>query len=408
MSNIPAVVAPSVKTWLGLARELTVGTAVSPTVTVPLAQSSFEPEDTPKFLPDDAIRGAMALMYNEVLGVEDATFTYGGPVFGDVYGFFLDNTFGDLSTVGTTAAGGSSATSAPTVVGATSLTVTSGTGFATSQNVQVAAGATAETVKLTNVSGTTLTFANNPLRFAHSTAAAVHTVTGPYTHNFAALNSGSGQPPTHTATDYTTLTPTVGARAYPSLCVAQLDFTGNSEQLFTAKVTGNSWVSAPAGQTPTNTTNFVVPMPNWRSTVTVGGVQVFNVSEWQLTIKRQLQVYWTNQGFQNPYIIARGPLDVTGSLSYSVAQDETPLTNMLNNTQPTLSIVINNGLSSTNQLQYTFAVNKCAFIKAKPTRSAVLFGYDDDWQGIANTTNVGGSGGLGPIKVTVVNNFAPY
>lgn len=408
MSNIPTTVAPSVKTWLGIAREVTVGTPVTPTVTVPLSQSSFEPEDTPKFLPDDAIRGAMALMYNEVLGVEDATFTYGGPVFGDVYGFFLDNTFGDLSTVGTTTAGGSSTTSAPLVVGATTVTVGSGTGFSIGQNVQIAAGATAETVKLTNVAGAVLTWANNPLRFAHSTAAAVHTVIGPYTHTFAALNSGSGQPPTHTATDFTNLTPSVGARAYPSLCVAQLDFTGNAEQLFTAKVTGNSWISAPAAQTPTNTTNFVVPMPNWRSTVTVGGTQLFNVSEWQLTIKRQLQVYWTNQGFQNPYIIARGPLDVTGTLAYSVASDETPLTNMLNNTQPTLSIVINNGLSTTNQLQYTFAVQKAAFIKAKPTRSAVLFGYDDDWQGLANTTNVGGSGGLGPVKVTVVNNYAPY
>jgi hypothetical protein len=407
VSNIPTTVAPSVISWLGIARELTVGTPVSPVTTIPLDKGSYQPEDTPMFLPDDAIRGAMALMYNEVLGVEDATFSYGGPVFGDVYGFFLDNTFGDLSTSGTSAVGGNSTTFASTAVGATSLSSVSGTGFAIGQNVQLGTGAVVEVVKLTNVSGTALTFTNNPLRFAHSSAANLHTVVGPYVTTFAALNTGSGQPPTHTATDFTGLTPTVGARAYPSLCVSQLDFTGNAEQLFMAKVSGNSWVSAPAGQKPTNTTQFVVPLPSWRSSVTVGGTQLFNVGEWTISIKRQLQIYYTNQGFQNPFIIARGPLDATGTLNYSVASDETPLTQMLNNTQPTLVIAINNGLSSTNQISYSFDIHKAAFIKAKPVRSAVLVGYEDEWQAIANTTDVGGSGGLGPIKVTTITNYAP-
>lgn len=408
MSNIPTTVAPSVRSWLGIAREITVGTPVLPVVTIPLDKGSYEPEDTPMFLPDEAIRGAMALLYGEILGVEDATFSYGGPVFGDVYGFFLDNTFGDLSSVGTTSTGGSSTTHAALAAGVTSLSATSGTGFVVGQNVQVGTGSVSEVVKLTAVATTLLTFTGNPLRFAHSTAAALHTVIGPYTHTFAALNSFSGQPPTHTATDFTGLTPTVGARAYPSLCVAQIDFTGNAEQLFTAKVSGNSWVSAASASAPTLSTNFVVPLPNWRSTVKVGGTQIYNVGDWTVSIKRQLQVYFTNQGFQNPFIIARGPLDATGTLNYTVAEDEVPLTQMLSNTQPTLQFIVNNGLSTTNTISYTFNIQKAAFIKSKISRSAVLVGYEDDWQAIANTTNVGGSGGLGPIQVVVINNYAPY
>jgi len=408
MSNIPTTVAPSVKSWLGIARELTVGTPVLPVVTIPLDKGSYEPEDTPMFLPDEAIRGAMALLYGEILGVEDATFSYGGPVFGDVYGFFLDNVFGDLSSVGTNTAGGSSTTHAALAAGVTTLSAASGTGFAIGQNVQIGTGTTAEIIKLTAVTGTSLTFTNNPLRFAHSSAATLHTVIGPYTHTFAALNSGSGQPPTHTVTDYTGLTPTVGARAYPSTCIAQIDFTGNAEQLFTAKVSGNSWVSAPSASAPTLSTNFVVPLPNWRASVKVGGVQIYNVGDWTVSIKRQLQVYFTNQGFQNPFIIARGPLDATGTLNYTVAEDETPLTQMLSNTQPILQFIVNNGLSTTNQIQYTFNIQKAAFIKSKISRSAVLVGYEDDWQAIANTTNVGGSGGLSPIQMVVVNNYAPY
>jgi hypothetical protein len=408
MSNIPTTVAPSVRSWLGIAREITVGTPVLPIVTIPLDKGSYEPEDTPMFLPDEAIRGAMALLYGEILGVEDATFSYGGPVFGDVYGFFLDNTFGDLSSVGTTSTGGSSTTHAALAAGVTSLSATSGTGFVVGQNVQVGTGSVSEVVKLTAVATTLLTFTGNPLRFAHSTAAALHTVIGPYTHTFAALNSFSGQPPTHTATDFTGLTPTVGARAYPSLCVAQIDFTGNAEQLFTAKVSGNSWVSAASASAPTLSTNFVVPLPNWRSTVKVGGTQIYNVGDWTVSIKRQLQVYFTNQGFQNPFIIARGPLDATGTLNYTVAEDEVPLTQMLSNTQPTLQFIVNNGLSTTNMISYTFNIQKAAFIKSKISRSAVLVGYEDDWQAIANVTNVGGSGGLGPIQVVVINNYAPY
>lgn len=408
MSNIPSTVAPSVLTWFGIAREATVGTPVLPTATVPLDQGTFEPEDTPVFLPDDAIRGAMAAVYGEIIGPEDATFNYGGPVFGDVYGYFLDNVFGDLSTTGTQAVGGSSTTSGALTAGATSLTAAVGTGFAIGQAVQVGTGAVAEVVKLTAVAGTLLTFSGNPLRFPHSSAAALHTVSAPFTHVFSALNSGNGQPPTHTGTDFTGLTPSVGARSYPSLCVGELDFTGNAEQLFQGKVTGNSWLSTPAASKPTNTTTFTVPMPSWRSTVTVGGAPLFNTTEWQVNIKRQLQVYWTNQGFQNPFIIARGPLDCTGAITYSVAQDETPLTQMLNNTQPTLAIVMDNGLSGTNHISFTFHVNQCAFIQAKPDRTGVLFGYDDNWQAIANVTDVGGSGGLSPIKVTLVNAVATY
>ena len=51
-------VAPSTRSWLGVARELTVGTPVGPTNTIPMDAKSYRPEDTPKFLPDEAIRGS--------------------------------------------------------------------------------------------------------------------------------------------------------------------------------------------------------------------------------------------------------------------------------------------------------------------------------------------------------------
>jgi hypothetical protein len=415
VSHIPTLVAPSTKTWLGIERELVVGTPKLPdsvtsgnAATMPLDKSQYEPEDTPHWLPDEAIRGSMAQLFAEVQGPEEATWSLGGPVFGNVFGYFLDNIFGDMASSGATTASTTTITS-PTVIGATTCTVASATGHTSGTLLQIGSGSTKEIVKLgSSTSGTAMAFANYPLRFAHSSAAAASLPSGPFTHKFGTLNSGSGQPPTHTATDYTSLTTTVGARSYPSLCIAQIDFTGNAEQLFMMKVTGTSWQSAAASSAPTNTTTFDVPIASWRTAVQVAGSPVYDIGEWAVSIKRELQVYWTTQGAQTPYIIARGTLDCTGTINYTVPSDETPLTQMLNNTQPTLDISISNGLTSTSLISFDIHATKAAFIKSKPVRSAVLVGYEDEFQTVANTTDVGGSAGLGQVTVTLVNNTPTY
>ena len=437
---------PSSKTWLGASRELVAGSAQMPGTspgiagmpsTIPLDKSSFEVEDTPHWLPDEAIRGSMAKTFSMILGPEDATFSYGGPFFGDVEGFFLDNAFGDLSSTYSGSFAGSATSVAAVAVGGTTVTVSSGSSFTSGGYAQFGTSSTAEVVALSNVSGSVLTFAQTPLRFAQGSGVTVYAigtaVTNPFAHTFNILNSSLGyggaygaQPPTHTWGDY--LGPMTGQgtgdaanaygmRLYPGACVAQIDFTGNSEQLLQAKVTGTSWVSTPAGTAPANTVSAVVPIANWRSTVqtglpgsaaTLGSVPT--VGEWMVSIKRELQVYFTDQGSLNPYIIARGPLDATGTLNYTAPNDETPLEQMLLNVQPSVQIAINNGQAGTSltYLGLNIAMHQAAFTKVKPVRSAVLVGYDAEWQAVANSTNAGGSGGLGPLTVTLTNGIPTY
>jgi hypothetical protein len=415
MSQIPALVAPSSRSWLGLAREATMGTPVLPANTIPLNKSEYEPEDMPHFLEDLSIHGSMSHRFADILGVEDANFSYGGPVFGDVQGFWLDNVFGDMSTTGTSPSNGTSTTSA-LATGGTTATVASVSGYSSASTVQIDAGSAAEVVILSAApSGTVITFAANPLRFAHGPGATVATVTGPYTHKWAVLNQTAGvsgvngaQPPVHTATDYYGLTPSVGARSYPSLCVGTLDFTGNAEQLLVHKVSGNSWVSAPAATTPTNTTAFTTPVAAWRATLSLGGTATYDVSEWAWNFKRELGVYWTAQNAQNPYIIARGDLDAAGNVKFAVPSNDDPLNYMLANDQQAMSITVANGLAGTSQISFTFATTFCDFIKSKPTRSGVLVGFDNEFRTHANTTDVGGSGGLGQATVTLINNIPTY
>jgi hypothetical protein len=423
---------------VGVARELTAGTAVLPTNTIPMDSKSYSPEDTIKFLPDEAIRGQMALLYNEILGPADGTFSFGGPNFLDSYGFFLDNIFGDLSSAyngvftGTTV----TVTSGP-AVGATSATVTNAVAgtFTAGSYIQFepSTSSTSEVVKVTGTTATVIYFGNNPLRFAHGVGGSIYTVgagtANTFTHTFALLNQTLGyaglpgaQPPTHTITDNTNIiTGTVqtygpgnpyGARQYPMACVSALDFTGNAEQLIDIKVTGNSWPSVVPATVSTNVVSNVIPVAAWRSSVYLGGTavanQVYNVGEWTVNLKRELHVYWTAQAAQTPFIIARGPFSAAGSMMFSVASDDTDLYLYIENVQPQLSINVNNGLSGTSAISLTFNAQIAAFIKGKVTRNSVLIGYDDSYDCVANSVNVGGSGGLAPISVTLINAVPTY
>lgn len=429
---------PGVLSWLGVARELTAGTSVLPTVTHPLDQGAFEPEDTPKFLQDKAIRGAMTDLFYETLGVESAQFSFGGPNFLDTHGYFFDNVFGDLSTIGSSPANPGTINSSHPAVGATSCTLTSTVpvAYTVGAAVQIGAGATAEVVIISGTSTSIMTFANNPLRFAHG-ADTVNTVTSPYTHKFAALNSQLGyggafgaQPPTHTFTDVTNIVNSLtsasygtaasnpyGARFYPFACLKSMDFSGNAEQLLGIKMSGDSFISlpVPSGTAPTLNVSNSRPVPNWNTTVvtlTSSGTTAAttDVGEFAVSFKRQTQVYWTVTGTQQPFVIARGPLTMDGTIQYDPTKDEIPLDLMLLNAQAPMQIICtNSGIpNSGTPFTLTFTASQVANIKSKIMRSKALIGYSNTFEGVANSTDIGGSGGLGPGTVTLVNSTPTY
>jgi hypothetical protein len=429
---------PGVLTWLGVARELTAGTPVLPAITHPLDQGSFEPEDVPKFLQDKAIRGAMTDLFYETLGVESATFSFGGPNFLDSHGYFFDNVFGDLSTTGSTPANPGTINSNHPAVGATSFTLSAAppSQYSAGGIIQIGTGSNAEVVIIsTTAASNIVNFVNYPLRFAHG-ADTVNTVTSPYTHKFAALNSQLGyggafgaQPPTHTFTDVTNIvttftnstygtspTNTYGARWYPFSCLKNIDFSGNAEQLLGIKMAGDSFLSTPipSGTAPTLAVSGARPVPNWNSTVTTigpsGQTMQTSVGEFSVSFKRQTQVYWTVQGTQTPFVIARGPLTMDGTIQYDPTITEFPLDYMLLNAQAPMSIVCTNaGIPNAGTpFTLTFTASQVANVKSKIMRSKALVGYSNSFEGVANSTDIGGSGGLGPGTITLVNATPTY
>lgn len=439
---------PSVLSWLGMARELNAGTPIAPVVTLPLDQADFSPEDMPKFLKDQAIRGSMTNLFYETLGVESAQFSFGGPNFLDTHGYWFDNVFGDVSTIGSSLANPATVNSTPLVVGTTACTLAAAppAAYTAGASIQIGAGSIAEVVIIgSTAASNVVNFAASsggeayPLRFAHTAASLVQTCGTPFTHRFAALNSPLGyggaygaQPPTHTLTDVTNIvnvftnatygsapTNTYGARQYASGVLKSLDFSGNSEQLLNIKCSGDSWLSVAAGTAPVNVTPTSRPIPNWNSTVVVAGNTVSSsglysgIGNFSVSFKRQTQTYWIVAGTQTPFVIARGPLNMDGSIEWDPTNSETPLDLMLLNAQAPMSITVSNQTptvipNSGTPFTLTFTATTVANIKSKIMRNKDLISYNNSFEGVANATDVGGSGGLGPGTITLVNNTAVY
>lgn len=227
----------------------------------------------------------------------------------------------------------------------------------------------------------------------------------PYTNSFALLNSGSGQPGSHTLTHVYGPTPTTGARYYPGLAVGSMEFTFNAASgLLTHSTKATGWPSTPVtGSAPVIAPTAVKPTAAWEGTLSVAGSAVANLVEGTITITRETEIVYTVNDAQVPYIIQRGGLSATFSLTF-VANDETDLNYMLNNTQPALLLSLSTADPSA-PWTLAFQMSQGAFITAKPTFGAKAVEFATTGKAVFNSTdvNASGSGGLAPVLVTLTN-----
>lgn len=243
------------------------------------------------------------------------------------------------------------------------------------------------------------------------------TTSGPvssvYTHEFTVLNSGTGQPPSHTLMDWQG---PVGSpsfsRMYPGACLSELVIKGNPETtLIEHTFKGNSWPSAiyPTAE-PVNSPTTATPLAAWRVAVSIAGSPVLSVREWQVTITRALRVQHNSNNTQNPYIIMRGP--VTAELTMYVAKpsDESIPLRFLNNTQGAVVLTIDNGAAGAATLNMLITMSLAAFNSSEINRGDEAVGYDVTAKAIANTTDAsaGGGNGYSPINIVLENAIASY
>lgn len=232
-------------------------------------------------------------------------------------------------------------------------------------------------------------------------------VSGVYPHTFGLLNSGTGQPPSHTFIDAQQLTASTGARVYPGAAISELTLSGNAEGLFEISGKATAYPSAAAGAAMTNTPTSEPVIPAWRSTVSIAGSSAPNVSEWSISLERELMDAHTADGTQGPYTIGRGPLKVSGKLTF-IALDESPLiTGLLTNQQPALVLTVNNGGSTGALREIAVTCTKAAYQTSQQKRDTLL-GWDVAFSAMANSTDAAASGGLSPAKAVLKNTIATY
>jgi hypothetical protein len=416
-THTASAVVPVARRAIGLAPEPAPGQVTLPTYTFP--STTFTPVDKITYLEDMAWRNAMAALYNVIQGVRIADVSMGGPFFCDGIGHPLTSILGDYWQSVNGTAGTATTLSSGSAIGATSIS----TANSVSANTVIAIGAlgtNAEEVRtVTNVSGSgpyTLTL-SSALYQAHGSGVAVtpYSAVTNYTHNWALLNSGTGaggwaqaQPRTYTLTDYTGVPATVGARQYAYAVWSEVTITSNPAGLldWDSKIT--AFASAIAGSTPTIAPTAVPPQAAWDTSVTIGGTPIYNNSEFKLTLARKLEPMYTNSGQQDPSAIPRGTLAASVGMNFDPAFDESQLNYYLQNTQPTLVLTANNNLAGAAQSILTITANQAAFNTAAITDQKEVFGFDQNALLVANTTNVGPSGGYSPLTISLTNAVVSY
>ena len=93
----------SVRSYLGIAKEVTKGTPVSATDFIPVAKDSLKPVDVIDPLYDQGLRGSNVLNYNYIPGRTRSTFDFGGSVFADTIGYSIAGMLGSVATTGVSA-----------------------------------------------------------------------------------------------------------------------------------------------------------------------------------------------------------------------------------------------------------------------------------------------------------------
>ena len=93
----------SVRSYVGIAKEVTKGTAVAATDYLLVSKDGFKPQDIIDPLYDKGLRGAMVENYNYIPGRSRSTCDLGGAVFADGIGYALTGIMGACATVGASA-----------------------------------------------------------------------------------------------------------------------------------------------------------------------------------------------------------------------------------------------------------------------------------------------------------------
>jgi hypothetical protein len=421
---------PGSQQWLGLAKEVTYGTAMAtPTMWIPVDTPKWEAKVTP--LVDQALRGMMGTDFGQTQGMRHDELTYKTMIFADTIFPHLLAILGGTDTItaltapvlslGTTSTTGGTLPAGATYwkitgtaaggegVGSNEVTATL-TGTTSSQILNWAAltGATgykiyrgtapgAENVLVATV-GNVTTYTDTGI----AGTAGAPPAAASYVHSVSLNNTSSstqaGQPNSYTGFLYQLDGKVV---QIPGMMLGDLKFTFKADTLPTVDA---SWMGLPGTfiNAPTNTPSTLPPFPPFTAAITVAGVAATQYSDCSFDIKRNNSAIPVLNGSQNPLAIFAGPMTVTGSLlAIYQGTSDADLTNLLTNTQPVLSVAVNQQNVAGQPL--TIQASKITYDTSAPAGSNNSFAtIASGFKALMNATDAL-DGKLSPIQAKIVN-----
>jgi len=421
---------PGSQQWLGLKKETTYGVAMpTPDMWIPVDTPKWEAKVTP--LVDQALRGNMGTDYGQTQGMRHDELTYKTMIYADTVFPHLLAILGGTDTItaltASTLSLGTTSTSGGTLAAGTyywkvTATASGGEGIGSNEVTATTTGTTSSQI----LNWTTVTGASGYKIYRGTAAGAenvlVATVASVNTYTDTGTAGTAGAPPiaasyvhavslnnqsdaTHTGqpNSYTGFLYQLDGKVVqiPGMMLGDLKFTFKADTLPTIDA---SWMGLPGVfiNAPTNTPSTVPPMPPFTAAITVAGVLATQYSDCSFDIKRNNSAVPVLNGSQSPLAIFAGPLSVTGSLNaiYQGTSDA-DLTNLLTNTQPVLSVSVNQQNVVGQPL--TLQASKITYDSAAPAGSNNSFAtIASNFKALMNSTDAL-DGQRSPLQAKIVN-----
>ena len=221
----------------------------------------------------------------------------------------------------------------------------------------------------------------------------------PNQHVFALLNSGSGQPTSHTITDVNPVQP----REYPGCRYSDLAFKWDAAGLFTWTAKAVGWPSATLAA-PSTSTSTLSPFPSWQGALLINSAAVAQLESAEITFKRDGAAALPNvDGSQGPYATHVGGLDVTYKATFIADAEATVHSLYLTGAKPTLDFSVSNAGTGTALAGVAVHASLGTVTKSVLTRGKQWIEYEVEGTFLFNTSDAGASGGSSPCKVTLRN-----
>jgi hypothetical protein len=363
--------------YVGLAKEATQGTWLTPTYYLPCTKLDFEIGYDP--LRDESYRNNDSNLQGLYQGAGDSTVDLEWNAYPDSVGYALRIIGPDTVTPGVT-----TTLSASTTAGATSIT-TAAT-IPLGSTIQIDTGAKIEyatTGTPTGVGPFTIPIVTpaGGLTFAHTSAVAVLSQT---THTFK--QSASAAKPTYSLTQHNAFE----AWGYPGCMLTDVSLKVDPKGIATVGAKYIGWIGSVQSATPA----FSEPPPflGWQFAMTNAGATSTRGLSYDLALKRPGEAIHASNGSQQPREVFTGVLDadITYKAIYESDADYNLYLNALQGNPTSMALVqpIGAGVDA-GGASLTITTTQGGWSKGKPDVSGTYVQADFEINGVYNTTDSG-------------------